>query len=105
MPPGPAAATVIPPDIEAAYLDNPRPKYPVLSRRLGEQGRVLLRVFVDADGRAHDVQVHGSSGFARLDGAAKEAVEHWQFTPARQRGGAVGAWVVVPVSFTLNREG
>ena len=97
----PAPLPVIAPRFDAAYLDNPSPVYPALSRRLGERGRVLLRVYVNADGTAREVQVRTPSGSARLDQAAKQAVERWRFVPARQGEDAVGAWVLVPISFQL----
>ena len=92
----------MPPRFDAAYLNNPVPAYPAVSRRLGEQGRTLLRVFVNADGSAREVQVQTTSGYPRLDRAAREAVERWQFAPAREGARAVGAWVVVPILFSLN---
>lgn len=91
------------PRFDAAYLNNPAPAYPSLSRRLGEEGRVLLRVFVGADGRARELQVQTSSGYARLDHAAHDAVARWRFLPARRGDEPVGAWVLVPVSFTLKQ--
>lgn len=100
----PAMAPVpalIPPRFDAAYLRNPAPIYPALSRRLGEQGKVFLRVFVGADGSPQQVEIRTSSGSARLDRAAKEAVGQWRFVPARQGAQAVGGWVIVPISFVL----
>lgn len=98
-----AAATPAPsaPRFDADYLDNPRPAYPSLSRRLGEEGKVVLRVQVLADGRADDIQLHASSGSPRLDQAARDAVRRWRFVPARQGETAVAAWVLVPIAFTL----
>ncbi|MEE8563635.1 MAG: TonB family protein, partial [Alphaproteobacteria bacterium] len=61
-----------------AGLGNPRPRYPWISRRRGEQGRVVLEVAVAADGRAKEVRVKRSSGFARLDRAALAAVRAWR---------------------------
>jgi len=98
----PVPPQVTPPRFDAAYLNNPVPAYPTVSRRLGEKGRVWLRVFVNADGSARDVAIETSSGYARLDSAAKQAVERWRFTPARDGSAAIGAWVVVPISFTLS---
>lgn len=99
----PAPPAVTSPRFDAAYLNNPVPAYPAISRRLGEQGRVLLRAFVNADGSASEVRIHTSSGYARLDHAAREAVARWQFEPARQAGEPVSAWVLVPVSFMLKQ--
>jgi protein TonB len=100
-PPATAPAPVVPPRFDADYLDNPAPAYPSLSRRLGEEGRVLLRVFVDPDGSAARVEVRDSSGFERLDKVARDTVGRWRFVPARQGDKAVGAWVLVPISFSL----
>ena len=101
----PAAVTasppIVPPGFDAAYLQNPPPAYPVMSRRRGEQGRVLLRVFVSAAGAAERVEVRESSGFERLDRAAHDAVHNWRFVPARQGEMPVPAWVLVPIQFTL----
>lgn len=89
------------PSFNAAYLDNPAPNYPSVSRRLGEQGKVLLHVQVTADGIAASVTLQNSSGYARLDQAALAAVKKWRFVPAKRGGQAVSASVVVPVSFSI----
>ena len=97
----PAPVAVVPPSFGAAYLNNPKPIYPPLSRRMGEQGKVLLRVFVSAQGAAEKVELQTSSGSPRLDSAAVNAVRAWRFVPARQGGQAVAAWVIVPIQFSL----
>lgn len=97
--PAPVAATQ--PRFDADYLDNPKPPYPALSRRLGEQGRVLLRVHVGSDGGADEVQLHTPSGSPRLDQSALDTVRRWKFVPARRGQEAVAAWVLVPIAFTL----
>jgi protein TonB len=100
--PAPAPpAPVDPPRFNADYLHNPAPTYPSLSRRMGEQGRVLLRVLVSADGLADRVEVRSSSGSPRLDESALETVRRWKFVPARQGEQPVAAWVLVPISFSL----
>jgi periplasmic protein TonB len=99
--PEPAPAPVIPPSFNAAYLNNPAPAYPLTSREMGEEGRVVLRVFVNERGQPQEVQVRTSSGFSRLDDAAKATVRQWKFVPAKRGDTAVGAWVLVPISFNL----
>ena len=99
--PEPVEEEVDPPKFNADYLDNPAPRYPPLSRRMGEQGRVLLRVHVAAGGGAMEVTLHKSSGFERLDRAALETVKQWKFVPARQGDKPVSAWVIVPIQFNL----
>jgi protein TonB len=99
--PEPVVDEVDPPKFNADYLDNPAPRYPPLSRRMGEQGRVLLRVHVAAGGTAMEVTLHKTSGFERLDRAALETVKQWKFVPARQGDKPVSAWVIVPIQFNL----
>lgn len=96
---GPAEGPTSP----AAYLSNPAPGYPDAARRQRQQGTVLLRVLVSAEGRAVEVQLAQSSGVSSLDEAALRAVRRWRFTPARQRGQAITAWVRVPIRFSLGR--
>lgn len=96
-----APAPLSQPRFDADYLDNPAPAYPPLSRKLGEFGQVTLRVFVSADGQADKVEIRESSGYERLDRAARDAVSRWRFVPARQGDKEVAAWVLVPVSFSI----
>lgn len=107
VPDAPATASMPPPTgaaprFEAAYLHNPRPAYPVLSRRLGEEGRVLLRVRVSAEGHPVAVDLEKSSNFERLDEAARAAVSHWRFIPSRRGNEAVEGAVIVPIVFRLD---
>ncbi|MCC6473775.1 MAG: energy transducer TonB [Burkholderiales bacterium] len=99
--PAPAQQAVTPPRFDAAYLENPAPAYPPASRRFGEQGRVILRVLVSAQGAARAVEVRTGSGFARLDETALRTVRHWRFVPARRGAEPIEAWVLVPISFAL----
>lgn len=97
-----AAEPVIAARFDADYLHNPKPVYPNASRRLGEQGKVLLRVHVSAAGLPEQIQIKSSSGFARLDRAAEEAVLRWRFVPAQRGLEAIAAWVQVPIRFQLD---
>ncbi len=90
------------PRFDAAYLDNPAPAYPLISRRRGEEGTVMLLVRVSADGAAQHVEVQHSCGHPRLDEAAAKAVRGWRFAPARRGGEPVAASVVVPIVFALD---
>lgn len=99
--PAPPAA-VEAPRFNAAYLNNPSPAYPAASRRRGQEGRVLVRAEVLADGRCSRVELKQGSGHELLDQAALEAVRKWRFVPARQGDQAITAWVDVPIAFKLN---
>lgn len=101
-PPASVAAPVIPPRSDASYLNNPRPAYPLAARRRGDQGTVLLRVLVTADGLAASVGLEKTSGYPSLDEAALAAVKSWRFVPARQGGQAIESPYVVPVVFRLD---
>lgn len=96
-----AAAPVTQANFNAAYLNNPRPAYPRLSRRLNEQGKVLLRVRVNAEGAPEQVNLHQSSGHKRLDDEARRAVAQWRFVPAKQGDVSIASWVIVPIEFKL----
>ena len=91
-----------PPKFGVAYLNNPPPEYPRMSRRAGEQGKVILKVLVNTDGSPSTVELSKSSGFERLDNAALAAVKQWRFEPARKGGKAISAYVLVPMPFILN---
>ncbi len=102
----PAPATPPPPPkvIPASavqYLEPPAPDYPRLSRRNSEAGKVLVRVYIDSNGQPHNVQEVASSGFARLDSAAAEAVQRARFRPYAENGEAIGVWTSIPINFEL----
>jgi protein TonB len=85
-----------------AYGSNPLPPYPLVARRLGKEGVVLLDVLVAPDGHAADVRIARSSGFAALDDSALTTVrDHWRFIPARRDGEPVASRVTVPIRFRL----
>lgn len=99
-----AVAAVLPPRFDAAYLNNPKPSYPPLARRMGEEGKTTLRVLVSAEGLPERLELAESAGSPRLDDAALNAVRHWRFVPARQGEVAVAAWVRVPIAFRLEEN-
>lgn len=89
------------PDYRADYLNNPRPPYPLVARRMGYQGKVILNVEVLAEGRAGEVKLHTSSGYDILDNAALQTVKTWKFSPAMRFGKPVTQWFLVPIKFSL----
>jgi protein TonB len=94
-------ATLIPPRIDREH-SNITPEYPSTSKRLGEEGRVLVGVLILANGSVGKVEVLKSSGFPRLDSAAIEHVQRdWRFVPARLGGEAIAAWGRFGVTFQI----
>lgn len=100
-PQAPAPARIELPSSDAAYLNNPRPSYPALSRRLGEQGKVVVRVLIGVDGTAQQVEIRTSSGYDRLDQAALATVRNWRYVPGKRNGTAEAMWFNVPINFVL----
>lgn len=99
-----AAAEVIPPHIDQNRSDM-EPSYPPTSKRLGEQGRVVLLVHVMRNGKASEVKLARSSGFERLDEAAIAHVQRaWRFVPARSGSDTVDSWGEFAVTFRLIQQ-
>lgn len=88
-------------DLAVVCAARTPPSYPAISRRLGESGRVVLRVELDAAGRVSNAQLTRSSGYTRLDTAAVEAVMKWRCQPAQRNGQPVRSVAVQPFDFTL----
>ena len=118
--PAPATAIAAPPENKAAnaapaeesfsqarfdanYLRNPAPPYPSLSKRMGEEGKVVLRVSVNPQGTADSVDIKTSSGSPRLDESAQKTVRNWKFVPAKRGDAPVQSWVLVPIIFKLEQ--
>jgi len=99
--PAPVVKTI--PAFAVQYLEAIVLDYPRVSRRLGETGRVLIRVFIDEAGAARQLAVSRSSGHARLDEAALAAVQKARFRPYRENGQPVAGWAFIPLEFELER--
>ncbi|MBX9612613.1 MAG: energy transducer TonB [Burkholderiales bacterium] len=89
------------PSSDADYLQNPKPAYPAISKRLGEQGKVVVRVLIGTDGTAQKAEIQQSSGFDRLDQAARTTVLKWRYVPGKRGGVAQAMWFNVPIHFVL----
>ena len=76
--------------------------YPASARRLGEEGRVVVRLIIDQGGRPASWAVEHRSGFPRLDSAADCVIRRLEFAPGRRDGRAVEAVVLLPISFRLD---
>jgi len=96
-----AGALTLSTELSVICPQRAAPVYPVLSRRLGESGTVLLRVELNEDGDVTGAQVQDSSGYARLDNAALNAVRSWRCMPASRQGRAVRATALQPFHFVI----
>jgi protein TonB len=89
------------PSSNAAYLHNPEPDYPHLSRQRNEQGKVVVNVFIGVDGLPLNAVVKVSSGFERLDAAALSAAKAWRYVPGKRGGVPEAMWFAVPINFVM----
>jgi protein TonB len=83
------------------YLEAPQPVYPPLARRAAEEGKVTLRVLVNQQGRAEQVELRRSSGYDRLDESARQAVLKARFQPHLEDGVAVAVYALVSINFSI----
>jgi protein TonB len=90
------------PSSDADFLNNPPPLYPRMSKRLGEQGVVIVRALIGVTGLAEKAEIYKSSGYERLDQAALDAVIHWRYIPGKRLGRVESMWFNIPVKFVLN---
>ena len=88
-------------EVLPGYLRNPAPPYPLQSRSRGEEGTVVVRVEILPSGRCGTVATVRSSGYARLDQAAVQAVRRWVFKPAVRWSHPIELQVEIPITFRL----
>lgn len=106
-PPAPPPAPPAPPSVQlpssnADYLQNPKPVYPAMSKRLGEQGKTIVRVLIGVDGLPKQASIRQSSGYERLDEAARQAVMSWRYVPGKRNGVVEAMEFNVPINWVLN---
>jgi protein TonB len=88
---------------DAKNLGNPQPQYPLLAKKRGEEGTVMIRAFIDEKGAPSKIEIFKSSSFSLLDNAAVKAIEKWQFIPAKKFGQYISSSVIIPITFKLNQ--
>ena len=102
-PPAPVVSEkVTAPTAGADYLNNPEPEYPDIAMDNGWEGKVLMKVHVQPDGKPDTITVTKSSGQKVLDDAAVKTVHKWSFVPAMRGDTPVAGWVTVPITFNLS---
>lgn len=89
------------PVYDASYLNNPTPNYPEIALQNNIEGKVMLMVNVNANGKVINITIENSSGYKMLDNAAINSVKNWQFIPAKHNSVAVSGKVIVPIEFKI----
>lgn len=100
-PAAPAPAKVVLPSSDAEYLNNPKPPYPPMSKRLNEQGNVMVRIYIDSEGSPQKAELQRTSGFERLDQAALAVVMKWRYVPGKRGGLPEAMWMGTTIKFIL----
>ncbi len=88
-------------DYKLGSVNNPHPPYPLIARKRGLEGKLILDVKVNKDGTVNNVVVKKSSGHQILDNVSKKTIKDWMFTPAQKYGNAIEDSVLVPIRFIL----
>lgn len=85
------------------FLHRELPVYPMLARRIGKEGRIVLRLTIDERGNLLNVEVIEKAGYGFTE-AAIEAVKRSTFLPAKKDGKSIASWAILPIRFTLRRD-
>jgi periplasmic protein TonB len=103
-PPAPPSVSTVPKTITSGvtFIQEPQPVYPQMSKRMGEQGKVILRILVNEKGQPDQVTVQTSSGSSRLDEAGRQAAQRALFKPHVEDGRPVPVYVLIPLTFELS---
>jgi protein TonB len=99
-----ATRATTPAVFDAAYLNNPAPRYPVSAFREKAEGTVVVRAEILANGQSGRVELQTSSGFDSLDNAAMSTIKKWRFKPAMVDGQPINQWVTIPITFRLTKR-
>ena len=83
------------------FIHQVRPVYPLLARRFGKEGRVVLKLLIDQYGQLQNVEVIEGAGFGLLE-AAITAVKKSTYAPAHRNGERVATKAILPIRFHLD---
>jgi protein TonB len=82
-------------------LHNPKPNYPLLSRKLREQGMVMIKLCVNQSGFVEEASISKSSGFQSLDKSALTTLSQWRFLPDSSNPNYASQCFQAPIHFSL----
>ena len=94
----PPTPVLVPPSRPSSRY-SPKPPFPMIAKRRGWQGTVLLEIDVDENGRPRSVKVLETSGRTILDQSALKSVKRWLFNPATRDGKPVASTMTVNIEF------
>jgi protein TonB len=80
---------------------QPKPRYPMVSRKLGEEGTVIVKGCIEENGSIKNIEIINGSGYKRLDAEAIEAVRQWTFSGGNQKSKKIISCYRIPIQFVL----
>lgn len=89
--------------VAPAFLHRVMPVYPMMARRLGQEGKVVLKLTIDENGILRDIEVIEKAGYGFTE-AAVEAVKKSTFLPAKQDGKPIASKALLPIRFRLEKN-
>ncbi len=99
----PVATAKVLPSTDADDLYNPNQRYPRMSQTMGEQGTVMVRILIGANGLPLKAELQKTSGFERLDQAALDFVMQSRYKPGTLSGKPTEMWMGREVKYILRQ--
>lgn len=82
-------------------LEFQRPVYPKDLRERDVEGKVILKILIDKEGKVQEIQIFESSGYETFDQIAVKSVRQWRFKAARKGNQQRESWVLIPINFQI----
>jgi TonB family protein len=86
---------------DVVFDRQPKPRYPMVSRKLGEEGTVIVKGCIEENGSIKNIEIINGSGYKRLDAEAIEAVRQWTFSGGNQKSKKIISCYRIPIQFVL----
>lgn len=98
------APVVVDAVVDPRYAANYQPEYPSSERRLGNEGRVVVKVLIGTDGRVKQVEMVSSPSSSFFEATRRRALEKWRFKPGTRDGVPMETWKTMAVRFVMTEE-
>ncbi len=82
-------------------IEFQRPVYPKNLRERDVEGKVILKILIDKEGKVKEIHIFESSGYEAFDQIAVKSVRQWQFKPAKKGNQPRESWVLIPINFQI----